>query len=57
MAEARREAAQLIGADEDEIALVESTQHGLNITADAIRLREGDTGFLAIAIFLLWATC
>lgn len=39
---ARRRAAELIGADEDEIALVESTQHGLNVVADLLRLGPGD---------------
>jgi cysteine desulfurase/selenocysteine lyase len=39
---ARPEAAQLIGAAEDEIALIESTTHGLSIAARAIRLEPGD---------------
>ncbi len=41
-AEARKEAARLIGAAEDEIAIVESTTHGLNIAADSIPLSRGD---------------
>jgi len=40
--EARREAARLISAAEDEIAIVESTTHGLSIAADAIPLSRGD---------------
>lgn len=39
---ARPRAAQLIGATEDEIALVESTSHGLALAADAIPLERGD---------------
>lgn len=39
---ARLEAAALIGAHEDEIALVESTQHGLNVLALALDLGPGD---------------
>jgi cysteine desulfurase/selenocysteine lyase len=42
LARARRGAAELIGAHEDEIALVESTQHGLNIVADLLRTGPGD---------------
>jgi cysteine desulfurase/selenocysteine lyase len=42
LGDARREAAALIGADEDEIALVESTQHGLNVAAQVLELCEGD---------------
>ena len=42
MADARRLAAELIGADEDEIALVEGTQHGLNLVAEGLGLRPGD---------------
>ncbi len=41
-AAARKEAARLIGAAEDEIAIVESTTHGLNIAADSIPLSRGD---------------
>lgn len=40
--EARRNAAWLLNAGEDEIALVESTTRGLSIAAEAIHLREGD---------------
>ncbi len=39
---ARPEAARLIGAHEDEIALVESTTHGLTLAANAIPLERGD---------------
>src|ERR1039458_1863889 len=39
---ARPEAARLIHADEDEIALVESTSHGLTIAAQSIPLSPGD---------------
>jgi cysteine desulfurase / selenocysteine lyase len=39
---ARPEAARLIGADPDEIALVESTSHGLSLAAQSIPLAEGD---------------
>jgi len=50
------EAARLLNASEDEIALVESTTHGLNIAANAIPLKPGDrvlvadTEFLQVAI-------
>lgn len=36
------EAAKLLNADEEEIALVESTSHGLNIAAFGIELADGD---------------
>ncbi len=39
---ARPEAARLIGAEPDEIALVESTTHGLTLAAQSIPLKEGD---------------
>jgi cysteine desulfurase/selenocysteine lyase len=39
---ARPETARLIGADPDEIALVESTTHGLTLAAQSIPLRAGD---------------
>jgi cysteine desulfurase / selenocysteine lyase len=42
LAAARRAVAELIGADEEEIALVESTQHGLNLAAEALALERGD---------------
>ena len=51
-----REAAALLGADEDEIALVESTSHGLSIAARALGLgmRDNvvtdDLEFLQVAI-------
>jgi cysteine desulfurase/selenocysteine lyase len=41
-AQAVPEAARLVGASEGEIALVESTTHGLNIVADCLPLRAGD---------------
>lgn len=40
--EARKEAARLINAAEDEIAIVESTTYGLSAAADAIPLSQGD---------------
>ena len=40
--ETRNHAAQLIGASNDEIALVTSTTHGINLVAEGIRWREGD---------------
>jgi cysteine desulfurase / selenocysteine lyase len=39
---ARREVARFIHAREDEIALVESTTHGLNIAAESLPLERGD---------------
>lgn len=39
---AREEIARFIHAREDEIALVESTTHGLNIAAEALPLERGD---------------
>ena len=58
--ERRREAvtsvAHLIGASQDEIALVESTSHGLSVAAASLPLRRGDeviipdTEFLQVAI-------
>jgi selenocysteine lyase/cysteine desulfurase len=39
----RREIARLINAQPDDIALVESTTHGLEIIASAVPLRPGDT--------------
>jgi cysteine desulfurase/selenocysteine lyase len=39
---ARTEAARLINADESEIALVESTSHGLTIAAQSLPLERGD---------------
>lgn len=41
-AKARPELARLINADENEIALVESTTHGLNIAAEILPLERGD---------------
>ncbi len=51
-----REAARLLNADPEEIALVESTTHGLNIAANSIPLSRGDriliadTEYLQVAI-------
>lgn len=42
LAAARRNAALLIGASADEIALVESTQHGLSVVAQLLDLKRGD---------------
>ena len=49
---ARARAARLIGAHEDEIALVESTSHGLSIAANAIPLQPGDRVLLCDLEFL-----
>jgi cysteine desulfurase / selenocysteine lyase len=46
-AAARPAAAQLINAHEDEIALVESTTHGLTLAAGAIPLQGGDRVLLS----------
>jgi len=55
---AYREAAKLLNADEEEIALVESTTHGLNIAAAGIPLHEGDniltTNLEFIQVALPW---
>lgn len=55
---ARPEAARLIGAAEDEIALVESTTHGLSIASRAILLETGDNIITSdlefIAVPLAW---
>ncbi len=40
--QARPQIAKLINADEDDIALVESTTHGLSLLANAIALERGD---------------
>ena len=47
-----REGARLLGADEDEIALVESTTHGLNVIAAAIPFEPGDNVVLCDLEFL-----
>ncbi len=39
---ARPQVAKLINADEDDIALVESTTHGLSLVANAVPLERGD---------------
>jgi cysteine desulfurase/selenocysteine lyase len=49
---ARAEVARLIHADEAEIALVESTSHGLNIVADALPFVPGDRVLLGDLEFL-----
>jgi selenocysteine lyase/cysteine desulfurase len=51
-AQARPEAARLINAHEDEIALVESTTHGLSLAANAIPLERGDRVLLSDLEFL-----
>lgn len=54
--DARRESAAFINASEDEIALVESTQQGIRLVADALRLAPGsrvvtsDVEFLATVL-------
>jgi cysteine desulfurase / selenocysteine lyase len=50
--EARREIALFLHAREDEIALVESTTHGLNIVADALPLERGDRVLLCDLEFM-----
>jgi selenocysteine lyase/cysteine desulfurase len=47
-----REGARLLGADEAEIALVESTTHGLNIVAQAIPFEPQDNVVIADLEFL-----
>src|SRR5271165_4034660 len=49
---ARPEAARLINADEEEIALVESTSHGLSIAAQSIPLSPGDRVLISDLEFL-----
>jgi len=51
-AAARPAAARLINAHEDEIALVESTSHGLSLAASAIPLESGDRVLLSDMEFL-----
>jgi cysteine desulfurase/selenocysteine lyase len=51
-AAARPAAARLINAHEDEIALVESTTHGLSLAANAIPLSSGDRVLLSDLEFL-----
>jgi cysteine desulfurase/selenocysteine lyase len=51
-AAARPAAARLINAHEDEIALVESTTHGLSLAANAIPLEAGDRVLLGDLEFL-----
>src|SRR3977135_2236100 len=51
-AAARPAAARLINAYEDEIALVESTSHGLSLAANAIPLVSGDRILLSDLEFL-----
>ncbi|MDA8310732.1 MAG: aminotransferase class V-fold PLP-dependent enzyme [Actinomycetota bacterium] len=56
LGEARRRAAALINASEEEIALVESTQQGIRVIAEALRLAPGsrvvtsDVEFLATVV-------
>jgi cysteine desulfurase / selenocysteine lyase len=49
---ARPAAARLINAHEDEIALVESTSHGLSLAANAIPLQPGDRVMISDLEFL-----
>ena len=49
---ARTEAARLLHADEAEIALVESTSHGLNIAAEALPFERGDRVILGDLEFM-----
>jgi selenocysteine lyase/cysteine desulfurase len=49
---ARREAATLLGAGEDEVALVESTTQGLSVAALAIPFEPGDNVVIADLEFL-----
>jgi cysteine desulfurase / selenocysteine lyase len=49
---ARPQIAKLINAGDDDIALVESTTHGLNLVADAIPLERGDRVLLCDLEFL-----
>lgn len=51
-ADARPQAARLINAQEDEIALLESTTHGLSLAAQCIPLQRGDRVLLADLEFL-----
>jgi selenocysteine lyase/cysteine desulfurase len=51
-AAARPACAALIGAGDDEIALVESTTYGLSLAADAISLQPGDRVLLSDLEFL-----
>src|SRR6202022_4399674 len=51
-AAARPSVARLINAQEDEIALVESTSHGLALAANAIPLISGDRILLSDLEFL-----
>jgi cysteine desulfurase/selenocysteine lyase len=51
-AAARPAAARLINAHEDEIALVESTTHGLSLAANAIPLERGDRILMSDLEFL-----
>jgi selenocysteine lyase/cysteine desulfurase len=50
--EARPQAAKLINASEEEIALVESTTHGLSLAAEAIPLERGDRVLLCDLEFM-----
>jgi cysteine desulfurase/selenocysteine lyase len=51
-AKARPAAARLINAHDDEIALVESTTHGLSLAAEAIPLERGDRVLISDLEFL-----
>ena len=49
---ARPQVAKLINADEDDIALVESTTHGLSLIANAVPLERGDRVIICDLEFL-----
>jgi len=55
---AYKEAQKLLNADPEEIAIVESTSHGLNIAANGIELKDGDnvvtTNLEFIQVALPW---
>lgn len=51
-AEARPQVARLINADEDEIALMESTTQGLSVAANALPIESGDRVLLCDLEFL-----
>jgi cysteine desulfurase/selenocysteine lyase len=49
---ARMQVAKLVNASEDDIALVESTTHGLSLVANAIALQQGDRVLISDLEFL-----
>ncbi len=56
-ARARKAVAGLVGANEDDIALVESTSHGLGLMAAALPLRPGDNVLVCDLEFLPTVLC